>query len=562
MNNELKITKNEILIIIILMNDLSLDELTELLTHQPLLDKYTLLTKINKNSYIEVYKGKNINSKEPVILKIANSFESKKILQCEAQILISLKGYGIPKMLTFCILNNYNILVEKFLGEPLSFLYKNNKFNLKDVLMIGLQIIDRLEFIHNKGIIHCNIEPSNFILSPNNIIYLIDFAHSSKYLIGNTINNNKYDESDEMIFSYKYASINALEGIELSRRDDLESLTYMLIYFLKGSLPWDNLNEDDENKKYIKMYLMKKNINPLELCEGLENEFSLFLSYVRTLNFEEKPDYNYLRNLLNKIFKEYNMVNDNKFSWVNKGIKNHGNIKTKFKCSSIIKLKINNQINKKLNKTINKEKPKQVLLSEVNKQKSEKYLKRKDRINILKKKLLRSYNIQGLNSFINNNNENTNNKEIKEIINENKFEKFRKYFSNKSHKIILSSDISKYSSDDHTNDITRNSSKKFEKIKKMKYLKLKAVDHCLSKNNITIKTRINPNIFEFNSSILLPFKKRKTIFRKKKHLMASFLTFHNHKNNKRIMKYDNSDSQMKVKHIYFRITNNGLRQEK
>ena len=220
MNNELKISKNEILIIIILMNDLSLDELTELLTHQPLLDKYTLLTKINKNSYIEVYKGKNINSKEPVILKIANSIESKKILQYEAQILISLKGYGIPKMLTFCILNNYNILVEKFLGESLFFLYKNNIFNLKDVLMIGLQIIDRLEFIHNKGIIHCDIEPSNFILSPNNIIYLIDFSHSSKYLIGNTKNNNKYDESDEMIGSYKYASINALEGIELSRRDD------------------------------------------------------------------------------------------------------------------------------------------------------------------------------------------------------------------------------------------------------------------------------------------------------------------------------------------------------
>ena len=97
----------------------------------------------------------------------------------------------------------------------------------------------------------------------------------------------------------RFASINALSGIELSRRDDLESLSYVLIYFLRG-LPWQGIRGDSK-KKHAEVLQMKVSTSPRVLCDGLPAEFETFLNYARALKFSQKPNYQYLRDLMRGI---------------------------------------------------------------------------------------------------------------------------------------------------------------------------------------------------------------------------------------------------------------------
>ena len=268
--------------------------------------KYKLTKKIGLGSYGEVYEAKNIKDESLVAIKLENKYQKKTYLKNEYTFLYRLQGFGIPKFISYGINSKYNILVLELLGESIKHIFEksNQKFNIKDVCMIGIQIIERLEYIHSKNVVHRDIKPGNFLIGKNNpsLIYLIDFGFAKKYRSSTSGKHINFSIPRLVEGTVKYLSLNATRGVVQTRRDDLESLAYMLISFLKGTLPWIKYEtEKDTTKKYKYIYYEKKNTTPEILCEGISDEFKEFLCYCRNLKFDEEPDYQYLKGLLKKV---------------------------------------------------------------------------------------------------------------------------------------------------------------------------------------------------------------------------------------------------------------------
>ena len=168
------------------------------------------------------------------------------------------------------------------------------------------------------------------------VLYLIDYGLSKRYIDSKTGEHIKYKNNHKLNGTARYASIHALEGYELSRRDDLESLCYVLIYLLKGSLPWTRLKNKNKYEKYKLILTMKKNMSEDILVGDTNNsEFVDFLKYCRNLKFEENPNYDYLRGLMIKCINKNNKI-INKFG---KKMKNE-----------IFEFSFNNLINNRINK--------------------------------------------------------------------------------------------------------------------------------------------------------------------------------------------------------------------
>ena len=185
--------------------------------------------------------------------------------------------------------------------------------------MIGIQMIDRLEFMHNKNIIHRDIKPDNFAIGiddKSHIVYIFDFGLAKKYRSSKTNKHKKYKKMEKLTGTARYASINALNGYEQSRRDDLESVGYVLMYFLRGRLPWQGLPVQKGEDKIKKMYHKKKETSIEELCKGYPIEFKNYIEYIHKLEFEADPDYKYLRGLLFSVMDKHNCKFDFKYSWV------------------------------------------------------------------------------------------------------------------------------------------------------------------------------------------------------------------------------------------------------
>lgn len=263
-------------------------------------NKYKLLEKIGEGSFGSIYKGENVRTKELVAIKVEPIVNNTKLLKNEStiyQFLINTEG--MPNVKWFGK-DNYNYyMVINLLGESLQSL-KDRKvvFSLKLVLQIGIQIINLLKKIHNKGLIHRDIKPDNFLLGLNNKnkqIHIIDFGFCKTYLI-----NEKHIEmkkTNNIIGTANFASINAHDFNELSRRDDLESLGYMLIYFYLGEVVW----KDYSSNEMIK--ILKNNITN---DENIPKIILKYFEIVKSLEFKEKPDYDLLINIFKNDLKEEN----------------------------------------------------------------------------------------------------------------------------------------------------------------------------------------------------------------------------------------------------------------
>ena len=280
-------------------------------------NKFKIIKHISSGSFGKVYLGKNILNDKFVAIKIEDKTTlMRKTLQKEAYFLYYLKGYGIPEIISYGCKGKYNILVETLLGKSLYDIQLKNKFTLKDICLIGIQAIDRLNYIHSKYVIHCDIKPQNFMVGNSNpsIIYICDFGISQKYRSSKTGKHVEFLKHERVYVSLKFSSINSILGFQKSRRDDLESLGYTLIYLING-LPWENLKYKNLEECINKICNYKKNISVKELCKGLPNEIECYFNYVRNLKFEEKPNYSYLKNLFFKILSKIQKIYDNVFSW-------------------------------------------------------------------------------------------------------------------------------------------------------------------------------------------------------------------------------------------------------
>ena len=207
---------------------------------------------------------------------------------------------GVPKVYYFDRLEHkYNFMVMEFLGPSLGDLFqlKERNFGLETVLMLTIQILTRIEYIHEKGFLHRDIKPENFVIGLNeksNMVYLIDYGLSKRYKDKNSGQHIPYRENKQLVGTVRYASINAHLGIEQSRRDDLEGIGYVLVYFYLGRLPWQN--KTDKGKPLTQKITEKKLTTPPELlCKKMPREFSYYFHYCKNLKFEDRPDYNSLK---------------------------------------------------------------------------------------------------------------------------------------------------------------------------------------------------------------------------------------------------------------------------
>jgi len=212
------------------------------------------------------------------------------------------------------------VLVMDILGPSLEDLltFCSRNFSLKTVLMLADQLISRVEYVHAKNFLHRDIKPDNFLVGLGkrmDQIFIIDFGLSKKYR-SRKHQHIPYVEHKSLTGTARYASLNTHLGIEQSRRDDLESLGFVLIYFLRGSLPWQGMkaNTKKENHRKIKL---KKRDTPVEiLCEHFPREFATYLHYCRALRFEDEPDYSYLRYLFRDLFWRQGFAGDYRFDWM------------------------------------------------------------------------------------------------------------------------------------------------------------------------------------------------------------------------------------------------------
>ena len=282
--------------------------------------RYKLIRKLDEGTFGKVYLALNMKTKEKVAIKLESKNNPLYFLETEAYYLYILKGIGIPKLISYGQNERYNILVETLLGKSLHHLFiaHNRYLCLKDISMIAIQIIERLKFIHSKYIIHRDIKPENFIIGYDDpfIIYLIDFGLSKKYRSSRTGKHVKFSIPKRMTGTARFSSLNSLRGCQVSRRDDLEAAAYIIIYLMRGGLPWENIEALNKYQKYRKIYRLKVLYTPEKLCQNLPKEMAEFLSYTRSLDFEQEPNYDYCISLFNNILIKNGTYNDLMFSWI------------------------------------------------------------------------------------------------------------------------------------------------------------------------------------------------------------------------------------------------------
>ena len=279
-------------------------------------NEFKIIKKIGSGSFGDVYKGISLKNNNFVAIKIEKTDKKNSRCESEYNIYNKLQGKGFPKIYYFN--NEQKILIMEYLGPCLQDLFDfcGKKFSIKTIAMIAVQILNLLENTHNKHIIHRDIKPENLLIGigkKKSDIYLIDFGLSKNYY-----DNKKHiDFKNNKSFTgtYRYASIRNHRGIEQSRRDDLESVGYMLVYFYKGCLPWQGIRVDDKKTRNKNIYNIKRTSSIDDLTKDMPEEFSKYIRYCRLLRFSEVPDYTYLKGLFYNILIRSNQKLDYLYDW-------------------------------------------------------------------------------------------------------------------------------------------------------------------------------------------------------------------------------------------------------
>jgi serine/threonine protein kinase len=243
-------------------------------------NKYKIGDMLGSGGYGTLFRARNVRTNEEVAVKVEPINNNTKLLKNETKIYQYLNSFcqkGIPKVLWYGSDKVNYYMVMELLGSSLK------EVNKSTIQLIGIQIINRLEFIHSKQLIHRDVKPDNFlfgIYKNEDILYIIDFGFCKTYINNGIHIHNK--KRDHILGTPNFISIRVSEGEEPSRRDDLESVVYILYYLWNGTI--------SVNDKLL--FLNKENNIPSYMIQ--------LFDYCRNLGFEENPDYSYLYNILKK----------------------------------------------------------------------------------------------------------------------------------------------------------------------------------------------------------------------------------------------------------------------
>jgi len=273
-------------------------------------NKYKIIEKIGEGCFGSIYKGKNIRTNEEVAIKVESIDNDMKLLKNESIIYQYLSNtYGVPSIKWYGRDDENYYMVINLLGKSLQEIKnKHTIFSLKTTIQIGIKIISLLETIHEKGLLHRDVKPDNFLFGLNNSkeIYIIDFGFCRSFINHETNKHISIKKTNNLIGTQTYASINAHDYIELSRRDDMESLFYMLIYFCSDTLEWQNVNIETNNTLDKNHFIKQMKIKMIEKPnQNIPLILIKCIKLVRLLAFEEKPSYSeYIKILESVLIRE------------------------------------------------------------------------------------------------------------------------------------------------------------------------------------------------------------------------------------------------------------------
>ena len=282
--------------------------------------KYKAIKKLGEGSFGKVYKAEY--NGDNYAIKMENKSKEQGLLELEATIMSYLKGPNIPFIKSYGYSGDFNVLVMQLLDKSLEDLInKYNTFSIKTVAILGYQMVNILQYIHDRHIIHRDIKPDNFVMGAqedNAKLYILDFGLAKKYRSSRTLVQYPYVKKKKLTGTARYASIHALEAYEQSRRDDLESVGYVLMYFLRGNLPWQGLKVRSKEDRYKKILEKKKETSTQDLCKEFPHEFFEYVDYTKNLEYEENPDYDFLRQKFLDVLKGLNEEMDYIYDWTTK----------------------------------------------------------------------------------------------------------------------------------------------------------------------------------------------------------------------------------------------------
>ena len=301
----------------------NLDELNNsfLNENKIIFKKYKPIKEIGTGAFGKIYSTIRIEDKSVFAMKVEKRTPCSKILETEAYFLYTFKGLGIPQIITYGKNLKYNILIETLLGQSLFdiFLKTKKTCNIFNICLIAIQVIERLEFIHSKDYIYRDVKPENLMIGIEdpNVIYIIDYGLCKKYRSSKTGKHIQPKNIKKFIGTLKYASSNVVKGKEASRRDDLISLGFVLIYLYKRNLPWCSKFKGLDEETYYKIIHQKETFDNGKLLKDLPVEMVDFLKYVNNLRFEQDPEYSYMIDCFKKIISRLNLNHDKiNFSWI------------------------------------------------------------------------------------------------------------------------------------------------------------------------------------------------------------------------------------------------------
>ncbi len=288
---------------------------------------YKVGRKIGEGGFGDVFAGTTafgVCAGEEVAIKLEPVKSDYPQLIHESKVLKSLQlgvpDVGLPKFHWSGTERNYNVMVIERLGPSLEKLFNlcSRRLSSKTVFSLAVQMVSCLEHVHSKGFLHCDIKPDNFLMGvgkQTSKVYLIDFGIARRYINSRSRHHLPCSHDNDFAGTERYASVNTHLGLTPSRRDDLESLGYVLVYLIAGRLPWQGVRAASDSRRRGLVSDLKASTTPEQLCKGFPAELIAYLTYARALGFEEDPDYDYLRALFRGPFLREEFQDDGRYDW-------------------------------------------------------------------------------------------------------------------------------------------------------------------------------------------------------------------------------------------------------